>query len=128
MVGFIERHREVSRRVTGFPCGNDFAFVAINHRHMSGVGNIYKNSFPAFLQLESFGMSCESDPGDLLAVRRVDDADSAAAKANVNLFGGSVVTNIVSIIFEVEFSNRLVRFSVVNLENTAFVICNKEAV
>ena len=27
MVGFIERHREVSRRVTGFPCGNDFAFV-----------------------------------------------------------------------------------------------------
>src|SRR5438128_1051164 len=128
MVRFIERHRKVSGRVTGFPCSNDFAFVAINHRYMPGVGNIYKDSFSAFFQREGLGMGSKFDQADLLAGRRVYDSDSAAAKANVNLFGGAVVTNIVSIIFEVEFSNRLVRFSVVNLENTAFIICNKEAV
>src|SRR5436190_3959274 len=101
MVRFIERHREVCGGVTGFPCGNDFAFVAVDHRHMPGVGNIYKNSVPAFLQLESFGMSSKFDQADLLAGRRVYDSDSAAAKANVNLFGGAVVTNVVGIIFEV---------------------------
>src|SRR5207249_10920392 len=101
MVRFIERHREVSGRVTGFPCGNDFAFVAINHRYMPGVGNIYKNSFSAFLQLESFGMSSMFDQADLLAARRVYDSDSAAAKANVNLIVGSVVTNDEGNIFEV---------------------------
>src|SRR2546422_10844757 len=101
MVGFIERHRKVSGRVTGFPCSNNVAFVAINHRYMPGVGNIYKDSFSAFFQRESFGMGCESDPADLLAVRRVDDADSAAAKPDENLFGGFVVTDVVGIIFEV---------------------------
>src|SRR2546427_9593726 len=101
MVRFIERHRKVSGRVTGFPCSNDFAFVAINHRYMPGIRNVDENSLAVLFQFESFGMSCESDPADLLAVRRVDDADSAAAKPDVNLFGGAVVTDVVGIIFEV---------------------------
>src|SRR5713101_1147080 len=101
MVRFIERHRKVSGRVTRFPCSNDFAFVAINHRYMPGVGNIYKDSFSAFLQLESFGMGSKFNRDDLLAIHRVDDADSAAAKPDENLFGGAVVTDVVGIIFEV---------------------------
>jgi len=64
----------------------------------------------------------------LFSIWRVDDGDSAAAKPDVNFLRGVVVTEIVSIIFEVQFSNCLESFSIVNLANTAFVIRNKQTI
>ena len=64
----------------------------------------------------------------MFSIRSVDDRDVAAAKSDINLFRGVIISNIVCIIFEVQFSNRLERFSVVNFENPTFVIRNKKAI
>src|SRR5207253_10763996 len=64
----------------------------------------------------------------LLPVLCVDDRDPAAAKSDINPSRRVLVTNIVSIILEVQFTNLLERFSVVDFENPSLVIRNKEAI
>ena len=64
----------------------------------------------------------------MLAIGGVDDSDSAAAKPDVNLFRGFIVTHIVSIIFEIEFTDLLERFAVIDFADTSIVICNEDAV
>src|SRR5438552_2600458 len=128
MIRFIESHGKISKCQICLPCGDDFALLAIDYCHMAGIGNIYKNSFAVLFQLEGFRMSRKFDRTNLFAIWSVDDRNAAAAKSDINLFRGVIISNIVCIIFEVQFSNRLERFSVVNLAKTAFVICDKETI
>src|SRR6266446_8472208 len=83
---------------------------------------------PLFFQLERFRMLWEFYCSNDFALRRADDSDSSSAKAHVNPLRCIVVTDIVGIVFEIYFSNRLVRFCVVYLANAAFVIGNKETI
>src|SRR5438876_2941059 len=128
MIRFIKRHGKISKCQICLPCGDDFALLPIDYCHMAGIGNIYKNSFAVLLQLERFGMSSECDRTELLGIHRVDDGDPAAAKSDINPFRPFIVTNIVGIILEIQFSNLLERLSVVDLKNSTLVICNKEAI
>jgi hypothetical protein len=68
---------------------------------MAGVRNIYENSLSLLFQLERLRMRGEFNRAGLLTVCRVDDPDSAAAKADINSFRRIVITNIIGIVFEV---------------------------
>ena len=52
MIRFIKRHREISKGEICFPFVNDFALVAIDHRHMTRIGNIDENPVTAVFPAE----------------------------------------------------------------------------
>lgn len=128
MIPFVERHRKIPKCQICIPIRNYCVLVAIDYRDVAGIGNIDEDSLTALLQLKGFGMCREFDRTDLLSVHCVDDSDASAAKPDVNLLGALVVTNIVGIIFEIQFSNDLKRFSIVNLANPSFVLSNKQTI
>ncbi len=47
MIRFVKRHREISKGEVCFPSCNDFALVAIDHRHVPRIGNIDENPVSA---------------------------------------------------------------------------------
>src|SRR5947207_5390919 len=107
MICFSKCHGKISKCQICFPFVDYFALLAIDYFHTAGVWDIDENSLAVFFQFKGFGMSREFDRADLLAIRRVDDGDSAAAKPDINFFCGTVVSNVVGIILEVQFSNWL---------------------
>ncbi len=82
---------------------------------MASVRHIYKNLPAVFLQFESFWMRCEFDRSDAFAVGRVDYPDSAAAKADVDLFRSAVVTHVVRVILKVYFTDKLPGFGIIDI-------------
>ena len=83
------------------------AFIAIDYRDVTRVGNIDENSAAVFFQLKSFGMRADLDGTDLFPVGRVNDSNATAAKSDIEFFSRFIVTNIVGVIFKVQFPDSL---------------------
>jgi hypothetical protein len=107
MIRFVERHREVAKGQVCFPCCNDFAFVAIDNRHMTRIGNIDENSATVFLQLKSFGVCVEFDRADLFSIGRINSRNASTAKSDIDFFRRFIVTDIVGVIFKIQFAHSL---------------------
>ena len=107
MIRFIKCHGKIREGQICFPRRNYLAFIAIDYRDVTRVGNIDENSATVFLQLKSFGMCAEFDGADLFSVGRVNDGNASAAKSDIDLFGRFIVTNIVGIIFKIQFPDGL---------------------
>src|SRR5258707_7783009 len=73
-------------------------------------------------------MSGQFDRANLFALRRIDYGNSATAKPHINLLRGNVIADIVSIILETELAYWLQRITVVNVADSAFVICNEKPI
>ena len=128
MIRLVQGHRKISEGQICFPSRNDFASVAIDYRHMTGIGNIDENSATVFLQLKSFGMCVEFDRADLFSIGRINNRNASTAKSEIDFFRHFIVTDIVGIIFEAQFPKRLERFSIVDFEDSIFIVCNKETI
>src|SRR5436190_5079501 len=61
MIHFIKCHWKISKCQICLPFRGDLAFVTIDYRDVTRVGNIDKNSATFFLQLKSFGMCRKFD-------------------------------------------------------------------
>src|SRR6266404_7933574 len=61
MIRFVERHREVSKGQVCFPRRNDFVLIATDYCDVTGIGNVYKNSFAGLFQFERFRMRRKFD-------------------------------------------------------------------
>ena len=83
-----------------------FAFVAIDYRDMTRIGNIDENSAALFLQLKSFGMCAEFNGADLFSVGRVNNGNASAAKSDIDFLRRFIVTNIVGVIFKIQFPDQ----------------------
>jgi hypothetical protein len=105
MIRFIERHWKIPEGQIRFPRRSDLAFVSIDHGHVPRVWHIDENSTAVVFQCERFRMSGEFDRADLFAIRRIYRGDASAAKADVNPFRRVVISNVVGIVFEIQFAN-----------------------
>ena len=81
--------------------------VAIDYRDVTRVGNIDENSVTLFLQLKSFGMRRQFDRPDLFSVGCVNNSNTSTAKSHVDFFPRFIITDIVGIIFKIQFPDRL---------------------
>src|SRR4029077_19735165 len=57
-----------------------------------------------------------------------DDGDSSVAKSQINFLCGVIVSNIVRVSFEIEFTDLLEQFAVIDFADTSVVIRNEDAV
>ena len=95
---------------------------------MPRVWDIHENTMAGFFQLEGFWVRGEFDRTNLSPVGGIDDAESAAPKADVNLFRGAVVTHVVRIILEIHFADQLPGFGVMDVAQPAFIVRYEELV
>ena len=75
--------------------------------HVTRIGNIDENPVTVFLQLKSFGMCTEFDRAELFPVGRINNGNASAAKSDINLLRRLIVTDIVSVIFKIQFPDSL---------------------
>src|SRR6476646_6995573 len=99
MIRFIERHGKIREGQICFPPRDYLAFIAIDYRDETRVGNIDENSASLFLQLKSFGMSAEFNGTDLFSVGSVDNGNASATKSHIDFLARFIITNIVGVIF-----------------------------
>src|SRR5580704_8319125 len=107
MIRFIKCHGKIREGQVCFPPRNYLAFIAIDHCDMTRGWNINKNSVTLFLQLKSFGMCAEFNGADLFSVGSINNGNASAAKSDINPFGRFIVSDIVSVIFEIQFPDSL---------------------
>src|SRR6478672_493054 len=126
MVRFIQCDGEVSGNGIRFPSRDDLFFVAIDHRDLTGIGNVRENSPAIFLEDERLGMSRKLDRTDLLSVRGVDDRDATVAEANINfaVFG----SDIIRVVAQAKLADRLEGFSIVNFAEAIFVVRDEKTI
>src|SRR5262249_1916905 len=73
-------------------------------------------------------MCAEFNGADQFSVGGINNGDASAAKSDVDFFPRFIITDIIGIIFKIQFSYRLERFSIVDPANTPFVICNEKPI
>src|SRR6476469_6503286 len=107
MVGFIKCHGKISEGQICFPPRDHLAFIAVDYRDETRVGNIDENSASLFLQLKSFGMCAEFNGADLFSVGSINHCNASAAKSDIDFLARFIITNIVGVIFKTEFPDGL---------------------
>src|SRR6476620_1245556 len=128
MIRFIKCHGKIREGQICFPARDYLAFIAIDYRDVTRVGNIDENSATLFLQLKSFRMCAEFNGADLFPIGGINNGNASAPKSDIDFLTRFIITNIVGVIFKTQFPNHLERFSIVYLANTAFVIGNKQTI
>src|SRR5215471_2083548 len=98
MIRFIKRHGKIRESRVCFPLRNHLAFIAVDYRDVTRVGDIDENSVTAFLQLESLGMCAELYGTNLFPVGRVNHGNATAAESDIKFFSRFIVTNVVGVI------------------------------
>src|SRR6476660_5879704 len=107
MIRFIKCHGEIREGQICFPPRDYLAFIAIDYRHMTRVGNIDENSASLFLQLKSFGMRAEFYGADLFSVGSTNNGNASVAKSDIEFLARFIITNIVGFIFKTQFPDGL---------------------
>ena len=107
MIRFIKCHGKIREGQICFPARNYLAFIAIDYRDVTRVGNIDENSASLFLQLKSFGMCAEFNGADLFSVGRINNGNASAAKSDIDFLARFIITNIVGVIFKMQFPDSL---------------------
>src|SRR4051812_13439759 len=102
MIRFIKCHGKIRESEISFPPGDHLAFVAIHYCDFTRFGNIDENSTSLFLQLKSFGMCAEFNGTNLFSVGSVNNGNASAAKSDIDFLARFIITNIVSVIFEMQ--------------------------
>ena len=103
MIRFIKCHGKIRKGQICFPPRDYLAFIAIDYRDVTRVGNIDENSASLFLQLKSFGMCAEFNGADLFSVGCINDSDAAASESDIDLLARFIITNIIGVIFKTQF-------------------------
>src|SRR6478672_1047056 len=98
MMGFVEGHRKISRRVRRGPCRNYGACLSIHHRDLFGIGKIYEDARSGLLQLKGFRVGIKPDITNMVAVFSVDNSETAVAIADIDALSVCIVTNVVGIV------------------------------
>src|SRR3954447_13402827 len=119
MIRFIKCHGKIREGQVCFPLRNYLAFMAIDYRGMTPVGNIDENSASLFLQLKSFGMRAEFNGAELFPIGSINNGNTSAAKSDIDFFARFIITNIVGVIFKTQFPDSLERFSIVDVAHPA---------
>jgi hypothetical protein len=94
MIRFIKCHGKIRERQICFPPRDYLAFVAIDYRHVTRVGNIDENSASLFLQLKSFGMCAEFSKADQFSVGSINNGNASATKSDIEFLARFIITNI----------------------------------
>ena len=118
MVGFVERHREITLGVSQRPFRNR-ASVPVDHSDLMEIRQIHKNGRSRFFQLERFRMRAK-----LIVFRQtlirfgVHDRDSGGfsiAVSDVNALTGFIVAQIVDVTIKGYGGQQVERGSIVNV-------------
>src|SRR5712672_815170 len=107
MIRFIKCHGKIREGQVCFPACYYLAFIAIDYLDVTRVGNIDENSAPLFLQLKSFGMCAEFNGADLFSVGSINNGNASAAKSDIDFLPRFIITNIVGVIFKMQFPDGL---------------------
>src|SRR5262245_46812420 len=107
MIRLIKCHRKIREGWICFPLRNYSSLIAIDYCDVTRVRNIDENSAAVFFQLKSFGMRTELDRTDLFPVGRVNYGNTTAAKSDIEFFSDFIVTNVVGVIFKIQFPDSL---------------------
>src|SRR5438105_6382556 len=73
-------------------------------------------------------MGGEFNRSNLFSIDCVDDPYSTAAKAHINSFRRVIVTNVVGVIGKIHFANKLKGIGIIDVANSAFIICDEQAI
>src|SRR5882757_9841425 len=107
MIRFIKCHGEIREGQICLPRRDYLAFIAIDYRDVTRVGNIDENSASLFLQLKSFGMCAEFNEADLFSIGCINNGNASAAKSDIDFLPRFIVSNIVGVIFKTQFPDNL---------------------
>src|SRR6185369_736888 len=107
MIRFIKCHGKIREGQVCFPPRNYLAFIAIDHCDMTRVWNIDENSATPFLQLKSFGMCAEFNGADLFSVGSINNGNASAAKSDIDFLARFIITDVVGVIFKIQFPDSL---------------------
>ena len=73
-------------------------------------------------------MGGEFNRSNLFSIDCVDDPYSTAAKAHINSFRRVIVTHVVGVIGKIHFANKLKGIGIIDVANSAFIICHEQAI
>src|SRR6266576_321870 len=128
MMRLVERHGKIRRSSRRRPRCNGLASLPIDEHYFLRIGQIHKDTRSRLLQLKRFRVRIELDIADLIAVDRINDAESTAAISNIDAPRSSIVTNIVGVVGKFYRCDALERRAVEDVAGTALAVGDENLV
>jgi len=93
---------------------------------MARPRNVDKNTMTLFFQFECFRVGRELNRSNFFSVSCVENCDAATAKAHINSLGRGIVTHVIGVIFEIDFTEQLKILAVIDIAHPTAIVRDKQ--